>query len=96
MIRAELDKANEKPKEKLQSQLNTIVPMEIVRAQPFFSKNARILRDQLDEYVQGFPATRAHRKIIANKYKMDDLIMMNSSGTKSLEKPSGVTIDPTN
>ena len=67
----------------MQSQLNTIVPMEIVRAQPFFSKNARILRDQLDEYVQGFPATKAHRKIIANKYKMDDLQI-----TSSLEKAS--------
>ena len=32
MIRAKIDQANEKPKEKLQSQLDTIVPMEIVRA----------------------------------------------------------------
>ena len=32
MIRAQIDQANDKPKEKLQSQLDTIVPMEIVRA----------------------------------------------------------------
>lgn len=42
--------------------------MEIVRAQPFFSKKSHILRDQLEEYVKGFPATKAHRQIIANKY----------------------------
>ena len=37
MLRAKFDMANDRPKEKLQSQLNTIMPMEIVRAQPFFS-----------------------------------------------------------
>lgn len=45
--------------------------MEIVRAQPFFSRHSLILRDQLEEYVQGFPATKAHRQIIAKAYKMD-------------------------
>ena len=44
--------------------------MEIVRAQPFFSRHSLILRDQLEEYVQGFPATRAHRQIIAKAYNM--------------------------
>ena len=58
--------------------------MEIVRAQPFFSKNARILRDQLDEYVQGFPATKAHRKIIANKYKIDYL--QQNSGSQEFDQ----------
>lgn len=60
----------EKPREKLQSQLNTIMPMEIVRAQPFFSKNSHILRDKIEEYVHGFPATRGHRKVIAQAYNM--------------------------
>lgn len=50
-----------KPKEKLQSKLNTIMPMEIVRAQPFFSRYSHNLRDQLEEYVHGLPATKAHR-----------------------------------
>ena len=36
---------NTRPKEKLQSQLNTIMPMEIVRAQPFFSRHSHLLRD---------------------------------------------------
>jgi len=35
--------------------------MEIVRAQPFFSSQSHILRDQMEEYVHGFPATRAHK-----------------------------------
>ena len=61
---------NTKPKEKLQSKLNTIMPMEIVRAQPFFSRYSHNLRDQLDEYVHGLPATKAHRQIIAKAYNM--------------------------
>ena len=73
-----MDQANERPKEKLQSQLDTIVPMEIVRAQPFFSKNSHILRDQIDEYVQGFPATKAHRKILAKQYNMTDQSFISS------------------
>ena len=50
-----------RPKEKLSSQLNTITPMEIVRTQPFFSRHSLTLRDKLDEYVHGFPATKVHR-----------------------------------
>ena len=34
-----------KPREKLQSQLHTIMPMEIVRSQPFFSQKSHLLRD---------------------------------------------------
>jgi len=45
--------------------------MEIVRAQPFFSSKSLILRDQLEEYVNGFPATRAHRQMIAKAYNMN-------------------------
>ena len=59
-----------KPREKLQSQLHTIMPMEIVRSQPFFSQKSHLLRDQLEEYVHGFPATKAHRQIIARAYDM--------------------------
>ena len=62
----------DQPKEKLQSQLNTIMPMEIVRAQPFFSRHSHILRDQIDEYVHGFPATKAHHQIIAKAYEMEE------------------------
>ena len=64
------------PKEKLQSQLNTIMPMEIVRAQPFFSRHSHILRDQIDEYVHGFPATKVHRQIIAKAYDMDETALI--------------------
>ena len=70
-----------KPREKLQSQLNTIMPMEIVRAQPFFSKNSHILRDKLEEYVNGFPATRGHRKVIAEAYNMQQY-EINESGAQ--------------
>ena len=44
--------------------------MEIVRAQPFFSGKSLILRDQLIEYVQGFPATKAHRQMISKAYNL--------------------------
>ena len=60
-----------RPKEKLSSQLNTITPMEIVRTQPFFSRHSLTLRDKLDEYVHGFPATKVHRQIIAKAYNID-------------------------
>ena len=63
---------NDRPREKLQSQLNTIMPMEIVRAQPFFSRQSHTLRDQMEEYVSGFPATRAHRQIIAKAFNMQN------------------------
>jgi len=46
--------------------------MEIVRAQPFFSQKSHMLRDQLEEYVNGFPATRAHREIIARAYHVKE------------------------
>ena len=64
-------KVEEKPREKLQNQMDTIMPMEIVRAQPFFSRHSLILRDQLEEYVNGFPATKAHRQMIAKNYNLD-------------------------
>ena len=58
--------------------------MEIVRAQPFFSRHSLILRDQLEEYVNGFPATRAHRQIIAKAYNMKS----EEIGFKNDVKPS--------
>ena len=60
-----------RPREKLQSQLNTQMPMEIVRNLPFFHKNTLFLRDQIEEYVHGFPATMGHRKIIAKQFNVD-------------------------
>ena len=78
-----------RPKEKLQNQLNTITPMQIVRAQPFFSRHSLILRDQLEEYVQGFPATKAHRQIIAKAYNMDPMELGHVEAIgKIKEKPS--------
>jgi len=46
------------------------MPMSIVRAQPFFSRHSHLLRDQIEEYVHGFPATKAHRQVIAKAYNM--------------------------
>lgn len=45
--------------------------MEIVRTQQFFSRDSHILRDKLEEYVGGFPATKVHRQIIARAYNIE-------------------------
>ena len=58
------------PVERMQvkSQLESLEPVQIARSRAFFGKNTFLLRDQLSEYVAGFPAAKNHQKVVEKHF----------------------------
>ena len=52
----------------IKSQLESVEPFQIVKSKAFFSKKALLLRDQIHEYVHGFPAAKNHLQVL-EKYR---------------------------
>ena len=61
-----------RPREKIKSQLESITPMQIERTRQFYPSNTFLLRDQIEAYVAGFPATKQIRKTMDLIYGVEE------------------------